>query len=95
MTTTLARYVRNSLGREQSKNGRFEIMSCHGFRKRFDTIDKNNNLVNISNFEKLMGHSVTVPLDNHYHKPLLEILFDEYQKHIPQLMIDEKYRLQQ
>ena len=53
------------------------------------------NFVNISNFEKLMGHSVTVPLDNHYHKPVLETLYNEYEKHIPELMIDEKYRLQQ
>ena len=95
LTTTMARYVRNAIGREQSVNGRFEIMTCHGFRKRFDTICKNNNSVNISNAEKLMGHSTTIPLDNHYHKPLLETLFDEYQKHIPQLMIDDKYRLQE
>lgn len=95
LTTTMARYVSNSLGREQAKNGRFKTMSCHGFRKRFDTIGKNNSFVNISNFEKLMGHSVTVPLDNHYHKPVLETLYNEYEKHIPELMIDEKYRLQQ
>ncbi|MBT6647278.1 MAG: hypothetical protein HOB51_07160, partial [Thaumarchaeota archaeon] len=34
-----------------------------------------------------------VPLDNSYHKPLLERLFVEYQKHIPQLVINEKYAL--
>ena len=95
LTTTMARYVKNSLGREKSVNGRYEIMTCHGLRKRFDTICKNNNSVNISNAEKLMGHSVTVPLDNHYHKPKLETLFEEYKKHIPQLMIDEKFRLQE
>ena len=95
ITTTMSRYVKNSLGREQAVNGRFQIMTCHGFRKRFGTICKNNNSVNISNAEKLMGHSTTVPLDNHYHKPLLETLFDEYQKHIPQLIIDDKYRLQE
>jgi integrase len=95
ITTTMSRYVKNSLGREQSIHGRFQIMTCHGFRKRFGTICKNNNSVNISNAEKLMGHSTTVPLDNHYHKPLLETLFDEYQKHIPQLLIDDSYRLQE
>jgi hypothetical protein len=91
----MSRYVKNSLGREQSIHGRFQIMTCHGFRKRFGTICKNNNSVNISNAEKLMGHSTTVPLDNHYHKPLLETLFDEYQKHIPQLLIDDSYRLEE
>ena len=54
---------------------------------------KNNDEMNISLAEKLTGHSVTVPLDNSYHKPLLERLFSEYQKHIPQLVIDEKYSL--
>jgi len=50
-------------------------------------------LVNISLAERLMGHSTTIPLDNSYFKPVIEQLFDEYQKAIPQLIIDEKYRL--
>ena len=54
---------------------------------------KNNDQVNISLAEKLVGHSVTVPLDDSYHIPLLERLFREYQKHIPQLVINEKYAL--
>jgi len=41
-----------------------------------------------------MGHSVTIPLDNSYFKPKLEQMFEEYQKAIPELIIDEKYRLQ-
>ena len=45
--------------------------------------------------ERLMGHSKTIPLDNSYFKPLVEQLFDEYQKAIPQLIIDEKYRLEE
>jgi len=68
-------------------------MACHGFRKRFVTAMKDNDLVNISLAEKLTGHSVTVPLDDSYHKPILERLFSEYQKHIPQLVINEKYAL--
>ena len=30
--------------------------------------------------EKLLGHSTTIQLDNHYFKPALEVIFDEYQK---------------
>ena len=41
-----------------------------------------------------MGHSTTIPLDNVYFKPAIEQLFDEYQKAIPKLMIDDKYRFQ-
>jgi len=93
ITSTLGRYVKKSLGREKSKSGRYEIMSCHGMRKRFDTVLKSNRLVNISLAERLMGHSTTIPLDNSYFKPVIEQLFDEYQKAIPQLIIDEKYRL--
>jgi len=40
-----------------------------------------------------MGHSKTIPLDNSYFKPVIEQLFDEYQKAIPQLVIDDKYRM--
>ncbi len=78
----------------QANRDRYEIMSSHGFRKRFVTICKDNDQVNISLAEKLVGHSVTGPLDNSYHKPLLERLFVEYQKHIPLLVIDEKYSLE-
>jgi integrase/recombinase XerD len=94
ITSTLGRYVKKSIGREKSKSGRYSIMSCHGFRKRFDTVLKLNRTVNLSLAERLMGHSQTIPLDNSYFKPVIEQLFDEYQKAIPELIIDEKYRLE-
>ena len=40
-----------------------------------------------------MGHSTTIPLDNVYFKPAIEQLFDEYQKVISELMIEDKFRL--
>jgi len=83
ITSTLGRYVSHSLFREKSRSGRYEIMSCHGMRKRFDTVLKSNRAVNISLAERLMGHSKTIPLDNSYFKPVLEQLFEEYQKSIP------------
>jgi len=94
ITSSMGRFVKKSLGREKAKSGRYEIMSSHGMRKRFDTVLKSNRMVNISLAERLMGHSQTIPLDNSYFKPVIEQLFDEYQKAIPQLIIDEKYRLQ-
>jgi len=95
ITSTLGRYVKKFLGREKSKSGRYSIMACHGLRKRFDTVLKSNRMVNISLAERLMGHSQTIPLDNSYFKPVIEQLFDEYQKAIPELIIDEKYQLQE
>ena len=74
-------------------DGRFEIMSCHGFRKRFATVLKSNKEINLSISEKLMGHSTTIQLDNTYFKPSLEVMFDEYRKAIPDLAIDESAKL--
>jgi len=92
ITSTLGRYVKKFIGREKSKSGRYSIMSCHGLRKRFDTVLKSNRTVNISLAERLMGHSKTIPLDNSYFKPVIEQLFDEYQKAIPELIISEAER---
>jgi len=95
MSAGLSRYVTKTFGRKKVSEHRYDLMSCHGFRKRFATVLKSNNAVNNNFAERLMGHSVSIPLDNSYFKPLLEQLFDEYQKAIPQLMINDKFRLQE
>ena len=41
----------------------------------------------------MLGHSQTIKLDNAYFKPTDDQLFEEYLKVLPDLMIDEKYRL--
>ena len=94
MRTQMARYAHHN-DVKSKKRGRYEIQACHGFRKRFDTILKSNYNVNINLAEKMMGHSTTIPLDNVYFKPAIEQLFDEYQKAIPELMIEDKFRLEQ
>ena len=48
---------------------------------------------NLSLAERLMGHSTTIQLDNSYFRPNDDQLFSEYLKVLPDLMIDEKYRL--
>jgi len=93
MRTQMSRYAHHDDVNKLKKRGRYEIQSCHGFRKRFDTILKSNQNVNINLAEKMMGHSTSIPLDNVYFKPAIEQLFDEYQKAIPELMIDDKFRL--
>jgi len=94
LRTQMSRYAHQYRDQDK-KRGRYETMACHGFRKRFDTILKSNYNVNINLAEKMMGHSTTIPLDNVYFKPAIEQLFDEYQKAIPELIIDDKYRLQE
>ncbi|MBC8502156.1 MAG: site-specific integrase [Nitrosopumilus sp.] len=65
----------------------------HAFRRRFDTIFKLKDNANVSLVERLMGHSVTVQLDNHYFQPTIENLFAEYQKAMMDLTIDDAERL--
>jgi len=88
----MARYAHHN-DVKPKKRGIYPIQACHRFRKRFDTILKSNPNVNINLAEKLMGHSTTIPLDNVYFKPTIEQLFDEYQKVISELMIEDKFRL--
>jgi len=84
---------RTSVNRGECINHRYDIQIVYGMRKRFDTILKSNSKININIAEKIMSHSVTIPLDNHYFKPTLEVMFDEYQKAIPDLVIDETSKL--
>ena len=68
-------------------------MATHGFRKRFATILKSNKEINLSISEKLLGHSTTVQLDNVYFKPTLDVMYEEYQKAIPELVLNESMKL--
>jgi len=42
-----------------------------------------------------MGHSTTIPLDNHYGTFTTEQLFEEYKKAIPDLTISKEWKLKQ
>ena len=87
-------HIKNIPKRLRSSNNRLEKQTNHAFRKRFDTIFKSGDNVNISLVEKLMGHSETVQLDNNYFKPTVEQLFEEYLKGLPRLLVDEKFSLE-
>jgi len=50
--------------------------------------------MNISLAEKMMGHSVTVALDNVYLDPTIQQLFNEFKKVIPELTVDDSTRKQ-
>jgi len=63
----------------------------YGFRKRFNTILKDNKTVNANTAEKLMGHKNG--LDGVYYNPTVEKRFEEFQKAMPQLIIDDSERL--
>jgi integrase len=93
VTVKFSHSLSNKIDLGEIVGNRRDIMLVHGLRKRFNTILKSNPIINSNHAEKLMGHSVTFPLDDRYHKPAIEVLFEEYQKAIPDLMIDEKFKL--
>jgi len=64
---------------------------CHAFRRRFNTILKLNKESNAPLIERLMGHDMK--LDNSYFQPTLDNLFEEYQKGMSDLAIDDSERL--
>lgn len=87
--------IKSGLRINQVKTGaRYNKQADHGFRKRFNTILKTTHDMNISLAEKMMGHSVTVVLDNVYLDPTIEQLFNEFKKSIPNLTVDDSARKQ-
>ena len=66
----------------------YDLASCGGFRKRFNTILKSNPNISYAISEKLMDHKTN--MEKHYLKPSREQLFEEYKKAIPQLIYDER-----
>jgi len=64
---------------------------CHAFRRRFNTVLKLNHHANTPLIERLMGHDMK--LDNSYFQPTIDQLFEEYQKGMADLTIDDKTRV--
>ncbi|WP_316505773.1 tyrosine-type recombinase/integrase [Nitrosopumilus sp.] len=79
---------------QEKKSGRYETQTDHGFRKRWNTIMKTTPGVNILLVEKMMGHSITLPLDETYLVETTELLLKEYKKGISYLTIDSSARKQ-
>lgn len=90
---TLQEIVRRLMikaGLRTGKQGhRYDIQIDNGFRKFFNEAIKSTEGINLNYAEKLLGHSVTIPLDNHYLNPLKNKILAEYKKAIPNLTIDE------
>ncbi|MGY5150361.1 MAG: tyrosine-type recombinase/integrase [Candidatus Nitrosopumilus sp. bin_68KS] len=63
----------------------------HAFRRRFNTVLKLQSNANPTLIERLMGHDQK--LDNSYFQPTIDQLFEEYQKGMADLTIDDSERL--
>ena len=60
LSTMMNLHVKKNLKRGERKDGRYDMMSCHGFRKRFVTICASTKNMNNRLSEKLVGHSTTI-----------------------------------
>ena len=96
--TTIRMVIARNVGKLKTSKlitgNRTDKMVNHAFRKRFNTILKSNKEINIVLAERMLGHSVTIPLDNSYLDVSKENLFAEYLKALPEVYIDEKYKLE-
>jgi len=70
---------------------RYDLASCGGFRKRFNTKMKKNPNISRAIAEYLMDHKSG--LEDNYLKPTREEAFEEYKKAIPDLVFDEAEKL--
>jgi len=90
-------YVINKSGLragQEKKSGRYETQTNHGFRKRFNTIVENTDGIKIILVEKMMGHSIkSIPMAEIYNLPTTAMLFEEYKKAIPELIISDEERI--
>jgi len=77
------------------KGNRYNKQTLHSLRKFFNVMLKSRYDCNLSLSEKLMGHSTSIPLDNHYGSFSNEALFEEYKKSIPALSISKEYKLEE
>jgi len=94
MLTEIIEATLKDIKRVRTPNGRYTIQLVHGFRKYWNLVMKDRSNSNLSLCEKLMGHSVTIPLDNHYAPFSKEKLFEEFRKAIPELTISDVERKQ-
>ena len=93
--TTIATIISNCMIKanlRRVKTGkRYDLATCTGIRKRFNTKLKMNPDVSYPIAEGFMDHKYR--LESHYLKPTKEKLFLEYKKAIPDLVFDESAKL--
>ena len=94
LLTEIIEVTLKNIKRVRTPNGRYTVQLVHGFRKYYNLVMKDRSDSNLSLCEKLMGHSVTIPLDNNYAPFSKEKLFEEFRKAIPELTISDVGRKQ-
>jgi len=77
--------------RIKMNENRYDLPVCGGFRNRFNTIFKLNSDISYVVAEMFSDHKIR--MEPSYMFPTKEKLFEEYKKGVPELMIDEKAKL--
>jgi len=76
---------------------KYDKAQTYGFRKRLNGALKIDSDVNSNIAEKLLGHSVTIPMDNHYltndDPRVVTACFNEYRKVMKDIVINQEEKL--
>lgn len=91
MAMIIKRVADNANVRGTKNSGRYGVQMCHGFRKRFNTILKENNQVNDNAIEKMLGHKRG--LDGTYLQIPDDRLLEHFMKGVADLTISDEQRL--
>lgn len=85
----IRRVLINAGLRQDRKGHRYDVQIDNGFRKFFNSAIKNTEGINLNYAEKLLGHSITIPLDDHYLEADPAKIFLVYRAALENLTIDE------
>lgn len=86
--------VNAGITRKKGSSERYDKAALYGFRKRYDTILKETNDINLLLAEKMMAHKTPkeIKLDKNYFRPNRERCFVEFKKAVKGLTIDPSER---
>lgn len=86
--------VNAGITRKKASSERYDKAALYGFRKRYDTILKETNDINLLLAEKMMAHKTPkeIKLDKNYFRPNRERCFVEFKKAVKELIIDSSER---
>jgi len=89
--SVIPKLIKNARIKRERKGTRYNIQNDHGFRKRFNTILKQNKDIPYAITERLLGHRDS--LDAHYFAATKEELFEGFRKAIADLTINDSEKL--
>lgn len=86
--------INAGISRKKVSSERYDKAALYGFRKRYNTILKETDNINLQVAEKIMAHKTPkeIKLDKNYFRPTRERCFVEFKKAIKELTVDPSER---